>query len=109
MIGHKVEVLDHNRGSGFHKLAKDAAPAARCQRGGIETPEWHKDDLMPRQGLDELVDFAVGVVDVRAGPEPAAPDGDDDAVLRLKVVLDRLGGMNVGEEGDDSAGLTRHS
>jgi len=64
---------------------------------------------VPRQGLDELVDFAVGVVDVRAGPEPAAPDGDDDAVLRLKVVLDRLGGMNVGEEGDDSAGLTRHS
>ena len=61
------------------------------------------------QGLDELVDLAVGVVDVGAGPQSAAADGDDDAMLRLKVMLDRVGGMNVGEKRDDSTGLARHS
>ena len=60
------------------------------------------------QGFDELVDFAFGVVDVGAGAEAAAADGDDDAMLGLKVMLDRFGRVHVGEEGHDAAGLTRH-
>ena len=51
------------------------------------------------QSFDELVDFAFGVVDVGAGAEAAAADGDDDAMLRLKVMLDRFGRVNVGKEG----------
>ena len=47
------------------------------------------------QCFDELVDFAFGVVDVGAGAEAAAADGDDDAMLRLKVMLDRIGRVNV--------------
>jgi len=60
------------------------------------------------QRLDELVDFAFGVVDVGAGAEAATAHGDDDAVLGLKVMLNRFGGMNVGEEGHNAAGFTRH-
>ena len=50
---------------------------------------------MLRQGFDQLVDFAFGVVDVGAGAEAAAADGYDDAMLGLKVMLDRLRRVNI--------------
>ncbi len=37
------------------------------------------------QGLDELVDFAVGVVDVGAGAEAAAADGELDESWCLRA------------------------
>ena len=60
------------------------------------------------QGFDELVDFAFGVVDVGAGAEAATADGDDDAMLGLKVMLDRFGRVNIGEKRHNAAGLTWH-
>jgi len=40
---------------------------------------------MLRQRLDELVDLAVGVVDVGAGPQSPAADGELDESWRLRA------------------------
>ena len=61
--------------------------------------------LMFGQGFDELIDFFFGVVHVRAGAQAAAADGDHDAVFVLQVRLERFGGVHVGKEGNNSAGL----
>ena len=43
--------------------------------------------LMLRKGLDELIDLALGGVEVRACAEPSAANREDDAVLGLEVPL----------------------
>ena len=58
-----------------------------------------------RQGIDELVDFLFGVVEVRAGAETAGADGNHDAVLLLQVPLDPLVVVELGSKRDDAAGV----
>ena len=42
---------------------------------------------MPRERLDELVDFLLGIVKVRAGAEAAFADSDHQTMLGLQVLL----------------------
>jgi len=73
-------------------------PAARDRSFPARRDSRYRYESVLGQGLDELVDFPFGVVDVRARPQSPRADRDDDAMLGLKVRLNRLRGVYIGKE-----------
>ena len=61
--------------------------------------------LVLGKGLDELVDFAITVVEVGAGTQAPATNRDHDAVFLLQMPLDLLVVVDVGDERHDAARL----